>query len=54
MGSWVEKTHGKTVAGRPSEVVDCGEGQPRLQLTSKAAAGGPMTDHSTQGSSEGK
>ena len=34
MGSWaVARALGKGVAGRPSEVVDCGVGQARLQLT---------------------
>ena len=32
MGSWAERTHGKTVAGGPSEVAGSGVG--------KAAAGG--------------
>ena len=32
IGSWVERTPGKVVAGRPSEVADCGTGQARLQL----------------------
>ena len=42
MGSRAERTHGKVAAGRPSEVVDCGAGQAKLQLASKAAAaGGP-------------
>ena len=33
------RTHGK--AGGPSEVADCGAGWAKLQLASKAAAGGP-------------
>ena len=41
MHSWAERTHGKMVAGRTREVVDCGAGRARLQLVSKAAAGGP-------------
>ena len=41
MGSRVERTRGKAVAGRPSEMVDCGVGWVRLQLASEAAAGGP-------------
>ena len=41
MGSWAERTHGKAVASRPSEVADCGAGQAKLQLASEAAAGGP-------------
>ena len=40
-GSWVERTHGKVVAGGPSEATDCGVGQANLQLASKAATGGP-------------
>ena len=32
MGSLVERTRDKAVAGRSSEVVDCGTGQSRLQL----------------------
>ena len=40
MGSRAERTHGKVAAGRPSEVADCGAEQAKLQLTSKAAAGG--------------
>ena len=39
-GSRVERTRGKAVAGRPSEVADCGAGWAKLQLASKAAAGG--------------
>ena len=41
MGSWVDRTHSKVAAGRPSEVVDCGAGWARLQLVGEAAAGGP-------------
>ena len=41
MGSRAERMHGKVVAGGPSEVVDCGAGQAKLQLAGKAAAGGP-------------
>ena len=40
MGSWVERTRGKVVAGGPSEVVDCGAGWAKLQLAGEAAAGG--------------
>ena len=32
MGNRVERTYSKVVAGGPSEVVDCGTGQARLQL----------------------
>ena len=32
MGSKAERTCSKAVAGGPSEVVDCGRGQARLQL----------------------
>ena len=32
MGSLVERPCGKVVAGRPSEVANCGMGQARLQL----------------------
>ena len=41
MGSRVERTHRKLVAGGPSEVADCGAGWAKLQLASEAAAGGP-------------
>ena len=41
MGSWVERTHSKAVAGRPREVADCGAGWAKLQLAGEAAAGGP-------------
>ena len=41
MGSWVERTGSKAVAGGPSEVADCGVGQAKLQVASEAAAGGP-------------
>ena len=41
MGSQAERTRGKVVAGGPSEGADCGAGQAKLQLASKAAAGGP-------------
>ena len=40
MGSWVERTHSKVVAGRPSKVADCGAGWEKLQLAGEAAAGG--------------
>ena len=41
MGSRVERSCGKVVAGGPSEVVDCEAGWTKLQLASEAAAGGP-------------
>ena len=41
MGSWVERTRSKAVAGGPSEVADCGSGWAKLQLANEAAAGGP-------------
>ena len=41
MGSRVERTHGKAVAGGPSEGADCGAGWARLQLAGEATAGGP-------------
>ena len=31
-GSQSERTHSKAVAGRPSEMAECGTGQARLQL----------------------
>ena len=40
MGSRAERTRGKVVTGRPSEVADCGAGRAKLQLASEAAAGG--------------
>ena len=40
MGSHAERTQGKAVTGTPSEEADCGEGWVKLQLASKAAAGG--------------
>ena len=40
-GSRAEKTPDKAMAGRPSEVVDCGAGQAVGQLANEAAAGGP-------------
>ena len=40
-GSWAERTLGKVAAGGPSEAEDCGVGWAKLQLASKAAAGGP-------------
>ena len=33
MGSRLERTRGKSAAGGPSKVADCGTGQARLQLT---------------------
>ena len=36
----MDRTHGKVADGGLSEVVDCGAGQARLHLASKAAAGG--------------
>ena len=41
MCSRVERTYSKVAAGGPSKEVDCGVGWARLQLTGKAAAGGP-------------
>ena len=41
MGSCVERTRSKAVAGGPSEVADCGVGWAKLQLASQAAAGRP-------------
>ena len=41
MGSRVDRTHGKVVAGGLSEVADCGGGWAKLQPDSEAAAGGP-------------
>ena len=76
--SWAERTQVNTVAGGPSEVVDCGAGWARLQLVSKEQLADPArrwladpvdhicaqinqeeqrgseTDHTPQGSSEGK
>ena len=40
MGSQAERTHSKVETGGPSKVADCGAGQAKLQLASKAAAGG--------------
>ena len=40
-GSRAERTRGKAAAGEPSKVLDCGAGWAKLQLASKAAAGGP-------------
>ena len=37
----MERTRSKMVAGRPSEVADCGAGWAKLQLAGKAATGGP-------------
>ena len=39
-GSKAERTHRKVVAGRLSEVVDCGAGWAQMQLACEAAAGG--------------
>ena len=54
MGSWAERTHGKTVADGSSEEEDCGVGWAKLQLAGKAAAGGPGDRSATQSSSLGK
>ena len=54
MGSRVERTRIKVVAGGPSEVVDCGAEWVKLQLAIEAAAGGLATDSATQSSSSGK
>ena len=54
MDSQADMTRGKAVAGGPSEVTDCGAGWAKLQLASQAAAGGQVTDHTTQSSSTGK
>ena len=48
MGSWaVARALGKGVAGRPSEVVDCGVGQARLQLAdpTREWLADPVTPH---------
>ena len=39
MGSLVERPCGKVVAGRPSEVANCGMGQARLQLADDTGGG---------------
>ena len=39
-GSQVEKSHSKVAAGGPSEMVNCGAEQAKLQLASEATAGG--------------
>ena len=41
MGSRVERTRVKVVAGGPSELVDCRAGWEKLQLAGEAAAAGP-------------
>ena len=41
IGSQAERTPSTVAAGEPSEVVNCGAGQAKLQLASGAAAGGP-------------
>ena len=41
MDNRAERTLGKVGAGGPREVADCGAGWAKLQLASKAAAGGP-------------
>ena len=54
MGSQAERTHDKTAASRPSEVVDCGAGRARLQLAGEAAAGGPGDRLHNPGSQHGE
>ena len=54
MGSWADRTCSKAVAGRPSEVADCGVGWARLQLVVRQQLVDPATDLATQGSSAGK
>ena len=48
MGSLVERPCGKVVAGRPSEVANCGMGQARLQLAdpSRWWLADPVAPHS--------
>ena len=41
IGSQAKRTHGKVPAVGPSKAADCGAGWAKLQLASKAAAGGP-------------
>ena len=41
MGSQAERSRGKVVAGRLSNVADCGVGWAKLQLAIKAAADRP-------------
>ena len=41
IGSWVERTCSKAVAGGLSKVADHGTGWVKLQLVSEAEAGGP-------------
>ena len=54
MGSWVERTRSKAVAGRPSEVVDCGAGWAKLQVAVRQQLVDRVTDCTTQSSSVGK
>ena len=51
MGSWVERTHSKAVAGRPREVADCGAGWAKLQLAARQQLVDRVTDWATPSSS---
>ena len=50
-GSQAERTHGKVVAGGPSEMADCGAGWAKLQLAVKQQLEDPVIDPTTQSSS---
>ena len=54
MGRWAERTHSKAVAGRPSEVMDCGTGWAKLQLAERQQLVDLATDCATLSSSSGK
>ena len=54
MGIRAESTCHKAVAGRPSEVMDCGTGWAKLQLAERQQLVDPATDHATLSSSVGK
>ena len=54
MGSWAERTHGKAVAGGPSEEADCGAGWAKLQLAARQQLVDQVTDRAAQTSSMGK
>ena len=54
MGIWAESTCHKAVAGRPSEVADCGAWMAKLQVPERQQLVDPATDHATLSSSVGK
>ena len=52
-GQPADRTHGKVVAGGPSEVADCGGGQAKLQLATRQQLVDPATDWQPRAPAQG-